>query len=54
MTLESRHKTSPVSSAANTRAAPPDRLRPARGVVIGVLLGLAAWAIVIGGFFLFR
>ncbi|WP_183481878.1 hypothetical protein [Komagataeibacter kakiaceti] len=54
MTLESRHKTSAVSSAANARPTPPDRLRPARGVVIGVLMGLAAWAVVIAGFFVFR
>ncbi|MBL7238561.1 hypothetical protein [Komagataeibacter saccharivorans] len=54
MTLESRHKPSTVSPVAKSRPTPPDRLRPARGVVIGVLTGLVIWAAVIAAFFLIR
>ncbi|WP_167400154.1 hypothetical protein [Novacetimonas maltaceti] len=56
MPLKSRHRPSDTSPfpPAPSRPAPPDRLRPARGLVVGVILGIVCWGVLIAGAFLLR
>ncbi|MHB0821976.1 MULTISPECIES: hypothetical protein [Novacetimonas] len=57
MPLKSRHRpqgTPTSSSRARLRPTVPDRLRPARGMVIGIMIGLACWGAIIAAFCLLR
>ncbi|MCW4591234.1 hypothetical protein NO263_11645 [Gluconacetobacter entanii] len=56
MPLKSRHRPSGTSASPHSlpRPATPDRLRPARGLVVGIVLGIACWGVLIAGFCLMR
>ncbi|WP_165837869.1 hypothetical protein [Novacetimonas cocois] len=56
MPLKSRRKTSSISPFPSpmTRPATPDRLRPARGIVLGLILGAVGWGVIIAGVLLLR
>ncbi|MFT8676095.1 MAG: hypothetical protein ABF990_09835 [Acetobacter sp.] len=54
MALKTQQDTSTHTPVAPARPTPPDRLRSARGIVIGIILGLVLWGVLIAAFLLFR
>ncbi|MBO1325137.1 hypothetical protein K2X14_08615 [Acetobacter sp. TBRC 12305] len=54
MALKTQQDTSTDTPTPRTRPTPPDRLKSARGIVIGLFLGLVLWGLLIAGFLLFR
>ena len=53
MALKTQQDTSTDRPVAQTRPTPPDRLKTARGLVIGLVLGLVLWGLLIAGYLLF-